>query len=51
MQATTIQALNQKLTMAQESGEAGKAAEQAAGAAAAKAQADAKEQMHALQTK
>ena len=50
MQATTIQALDQKLTLAQKAEEAAKAAEQAASAAATKAQADAQEETRALQT-
>ena len=51
MQAATIQALEQKVRLAQENAEAAQAAEQAASAAAAKTQADVKEQMLALQTK
>lgn len=51
MQATTIEALKQQVTLAQENEDAARAAEQAANAAAAKAQADVQEHMDALLTK
>lgn len=51
MQAATIQTLEQKVASAQANGEAAKAAEQVASAAAAQAQASVEEQMHALHNK